>query len=486
MIRRTILRNAFAALILVCSSVGCARDDVRTAPLSTTHPAEIAVVKESRKIPWIRYFQIAGKNRESPERIFLLYFTTDSCGPCDMMKNWTFSDKRVARAIKDFVPVRIRGDVELQPTRRFGVNAFPTVIFFSAEDGELDRKTGFRDADSMLQWMNEIEESKTTIAALNERLEKNPADLEALIGQARNYLDAGRHGEALELAGKAEEIAPGDPEVLALMGHCHLRGGEIEKAETAVDAALEADEQNEWARRLKIAILLGRADANLTGDRAVEAMVTLKKVLRMDPENFDALVGTGRALIASGELADAREAFKQASEVRPSSPLPHEGLGNCYQKAGDVAMAELEFLKAIDVEPKYVQPYFRLIELYEKEGKRQEMMEIYSRVLPLQPAGAHNEIAWLMATSEHAHIRDPEAAIEHASMAVELEPAPWYIDTLAEAFHSAGRHDTAIAVIKEAIAKKPNDMKYYEDQLNKFQKAKAPAAEVLPEGKETP
>ena len=472
MIHRTIFGNAFAALILISLTTGCARDGVRAGAVSATAPTEVAAPEESELIPWKRYFQAAGPKSKSQNRTLILYFTSDPCGPCEMMNNWTFSDKRVARALKGFVPIRIRGDVELQPARQFGVNAFPTVVFISPKDGEIDRKTGFRNAESMLIWIEEVKKNRATIAAFRERLEQDPADLEALLGQAQNYLDAGRNREALELTRKAEEIAPGDASVLALIGQGHLRSGELEKAETSIDAALEADERNDLARRMKIAILLSRADAVLIEDNAAEAMIPLSEVLRMDPENFDALIGAGRALFKLDESAGAREMLNQASKVRPSSPLPHEGLGNYHQKAGDEAMAEREFLKAIEIEPRYKPPYFRLIELYEKQGKRSEMMEMYARVLPLDPAGAHNEIAWLMATSEHADIRDSEAAIEHASIAIELEPLTWYIDTLAEAYYAAGRYDTAIAIIREAIAKKTDDIKYYEEQLGKFRKAK--------------
>jgi predicted Zn-dependent protease len=76
-----------------------------------------------------------------------------------------------------------------------------------------------------------------------------------------------------------------------------------------------------------------------------------------------------------------------------------------------------------------------------------------------------------MATSEHSEIHDPEEALEHASAAVELEPHPWYIDTLAEAYYAGGEYGLAIAIIKEAIAKKPEDPQYYRSQLEKFQKA---------------
>ena len=476
MIHRAIFGNAFAALILVALTAGCARDGVRAGAVSATAPTEVAAPEESDPIPWVRYFQALDPKPKSQDRTLILYFTADPCGTCQMLNSWTFSDKRVARALKGFVPIRIRGDVELQPARQFGVNAFPTIIFISPEDGEIDRKTGFRNADSMLEWIEEIKKNTATMAALRKRLEQDPADLEALLGQAQNYLDAGRNSEALELARKAEEIAPGDASVLALVGQCHLRSGELEKAETAIDAALEADERNDLARRMKIAILLSRADAVLIEDNAAEAIIPLSEVLRMEPENFDALIGAARALLKLDDPAGALEMLKQASKVRPNSPLPHEGLGNYHQKAGDETMAEREFLKAIEIEPRYKPPYFRLIELYEKQGKRSEMMKMYSRVLPLDPAGAHNEIAWLMATSEHADIRDPEAAIEHASIAIELEPHMWYIDTLAESYYAAGRYDTAIAVIKEAIARKPDDLKYYEDQLKKFQEGAAKAA----------
>jgi tetratricopeptide (TPR) repeat protein len=80
-----------------------------------------------------------------------------------------------------------------------------------------------------------------------------------------------------------------------------------------------------------------------------------------------------------------------------------------------------------------------------------------------------------MATSEHADIRDPQAAIEHANTAIELEPHAWYIDTLAEAYYAAGRYDTAISVIREAMAKQPDDFTYYVEQLEKFQAAKTAA-----------
>jgi tetratricopeptide (TPR) repeat protein len=222
-------------------------------------------------------------------------------------------------------------------------------------------------------------------------------------------------------------------------------------------------------------ILLDKAGDTLVRGEAAEAMELLSAALEIDAENFEAHIWTGRALIKLDRGQDAQASFRRAGELHPDSPIPPEALGNYYQEVGDEEAAEKEFLRAIEIDPQYESPHFRLIELYEKQGRQADMMGMYEKVLPLSPAGAHNEIAWLMATSEHEDIRDPGAAIKHATLAVEMEPSPWYIDTLAEAYYAAGKYAIAVAVIKEAIAKDPGDMEYYEGQLKKFQDAKKAA-----------
>ena len=486
MIEKTVTWKAFSALIAICLLAGCAgaSGGVRAGAVSAAASAQAPAASEPGSIPWKRYFEALGPNAKTRSDTLMLYFTAEPCEPCDTMRKWTLADERVARAVRSFAPVRIRGDIEVQPMRKFGIRTFPTIIFFSRTDGEIDRKIGFRDADFMLEWIERVKENKGTIAALEEALKLDATDVDAMLGLARNYLDAGRIDKALDLTRKAEEIAPESASALALKGLRLLSERKIDEAEAAIDAALEADPANKQARRLKIEILLGRADAALLKGDAAGAMERLSTVLRIDADNFDALIGAGRALSRMGDYPGALEKLERAAEVKPESPLPHESLGRSHEAAGDEAAAEAAYLRAVEIEPRYEPPYFRLIEMYERQDRRADMMEIYEKALPLSPSGAHNEIAWLMATSEHADIRDPEAAIEHANIAIELEPHAWYIDTLAEAYYAVGRYDTAIAVIREAIAKRPDDLEYYVEQLEKFQASKAAAA--APPAKEPP
>jgi tetratricopeptide (TPR) repeat protein len=402
----------------------------------------------------------------------MLFFAGDSCEPCDMMEKWTFTDNRVSKALEGFIPVKINGQLEVEMVQRFNVKTFPMIIFVILEEGEIDRKAGYRNADFFLQWIGEVKANRTTFKALDKKLRHDPDNLELLLKQAHNFIDADEMERARELAEKAASVAPGDADVFALLGLCHLRHGKTHEAEAAVAAALQADPQNEEARRLRISILLKKADAALADGNITSVRSLLFSVLEHDIDNFDARMRLGRAYKAADETDMAFAEFRQAALLRPNSPTPHAALAELHQENGDEAAAKKEYLKAIEIEPRYELPYFRLMELYEKHGDRNGLMGIFEKVLPIEPAGAHNEIAWLMATSKHPEIFDPEAAVRHVNRAIELEPHSWYIDTLAESYFAQGEYDLAIAIIKEAIAKEPTNMTYYQEQLEKFQDAK--------------
>lgn len=480
----TLRAHACVPLLILLVAAGCARGGtslVAERSALTEHPAAVG---GSPGIQWVEYYEALSVSSRLSARGLMLYFTGDSCEPCDLMEKWTFTEDSVVKALKGFIPVKIREEVEVQLVKRFNVKTFPMIIFVELEEGELDRKAGFRDADFLLQWIEEVKANRTTLRALDERLKDSPDDLGLLLKQAHNFIDAGEIERAEELLEKAAAVAPEDASALAASGLCHFRRGNLGEAETAVAAALLADAQNEEARRLKAAILLKRADSMVAEGSTASAIALFSDVLEFDPDNFDAYMGLGRVHMGAREIDMAFSEFRQAAALRPNSPSPHAALADLYQQIGDEAAAEKEYLQAIEIEPRFELPYFRLMELHEKHGDRPELMGMFEKVLPIEPAGAHNEIAWLMATSKHAVIFDPEAAVRHVNISIELEPHSWYIDTLAEAYYAQGEYDLAIAIIKEAIAKESEDPEYYQEQLEKFESARKQTAAGEPGEKE--
>ena len=462
-------------LLLLLLTAGCTRSRPRADGAPLEPEKQVGAEAGFPRVQWLNYHNALSESSREPNRTMILYFTRKSCPACRRMDKWTFTDERVLKAIKEFIPIKIRGDVDIQIIRRFAIQTFPAIVFAEAGGGEIDRKAGYRSADSMMRWIEEVKAGETTLRALTAQIKEEPANLQALLRQARNYLDAGEVEQALELTRKASDIAAENADVLAMFARCHMAVNKLDEADAAVTAALKVDAGHDETRKLKTAILLKRADEALAGGDSAKAADIFAAILSKAPENFDACMGLGRMHAASGEYDRAMTTFRQALHIRPDSPVPRAAIGNVHMQTEEYAKAEQDFLEAIETEPRYEPPYFYLMELYEKTGRRDALLRTYEKALPLEPAGAHNEIAWLMAVSKHSEIFDPVSAAKHASIAVELEPHSWYIDTLAEAYYAGGKYNLAIALIKEAIAKKPNDLQYYKDQLEKFRKAREQA-----------
>jgi thioredoxin-related protein len=95
-----------------------------------------------------------------------LDFTAEWCAPCHQLDAEVFADPELAAEINErFVAIRVtdryREDGRNTPVvaelqRRYGVNAFPTVVFTNASGGELARLEGFGGRRQFQQVMEQV------------------------------------------------------------------------------------------------------------------------------------------------------------------------------------------------------------------------------------------------------------------------------------------------------------------------------------------
>jgi tetratricopeptide (TPR) repeat protein len=98
--------------------------------------------------------------------------------------------------------------------------------------------------------------------------------------------------------------------------------------------------------------------------------------------------------------------------------------------------------------------YVGYAQLLVSTGRHQEAEQAYARLLELngKSATAHNNLAWLLATSADANVRDGSRAVEVARKAVELAPQAGHIwNTLGAAQYRAGEWTAAITALEKSM-----------------------------------
>lgn len=97
----------------------------------------------------------------------------------------------------------------------------------------------------------------------------------------------------------------------------------------------------------------------------------------------------------------------------------------------------------------------------------------YERAVDLAPDDPEtlNNLAWLYATCEDESFRNPVRAVALAERAAVRKPVAHILDTLAESYYVNGELDAAVAVGRKALAAARQDRAYFEEQLEKFERA---------------
>jgi Zn-dependent protease with chaperone function len=129
--------------------------------------------------------------------------------------------------------------------------------------------------------------------------------------------------------------------------------------------------------------------------------------------------------------------------------------------------------RRLEQEPNNPHLHLTLGSLYYEKKEYDEAIRSYTRTVELAPNNpdALNNLAWLYATCEDIEKRDYSKALTYAIQAASLKQAPYILDTLAESYYVNGLYKLAIEAEKRALAMDPDNRKYYEEQLKKFERS---------------
>jgi tetratricopeptide (TPR) repeat protein len=257
---------------------------------------------------------------------------------------------------------------------------------------------------------------------------------------------------------KVLELSPDDEAahrnlgtVLLITGHREESATHFQKAsEIKLRAATEADPAS--ARGFNdLGVLLVE-----TG-RVEEGVAQFEKAAALKPDFAATHANLGGALVKLGRLDEALVQLRQALELDAGYAPAHYNLGVVLSRRGDAEGAVREWQSALELDPKYAEAHVSLGDALYAQGRTAEALAHWRDGLQLQPNDPPTlrRVAWVLATSSDAAIRDGAEALAFAVRALELSGGKdaQVLDTLAAAYAEKGQFANAALTARRAQAR---------------------------------
>jgi len=202
-------------------------------------------------------------------------------------------------------------------------------------------------------------------------------------------------------------------------------------------------------------------DALVSEDQFAAAIRQYREAIRLQPRYADAHYNLGIALGMSGELDEAIRQYEEAIRLKPDYIAAKHNLGIALAMLGSTLADRSSFDVAIENYRETIQnsndpeTYFYLGVALGQLGRTREAIVQYREALQLNPdhVGALNNLAWALATSPDAALRNGAEAVRLAEHACQLtqDQEPVLTGTLAAAYAEAGRFPEAMATAQKAM-----------------------------------
>lgn len=176
--------------------------------------------------------------------------------------------------------------------------------------------------------------------------------------------------------------------------------------------------------------------------------------LAVTPDNSSAEFTLGLGFEHAGDTNRAIVCFRTARMIEPRDFQNRRALAGLLTQQGHFAAAAAEYASLLAEEPDVYLDHLGLADLLAAQGRTDEAVAELNETLRLNPdcTEALNNLAWTLATSPRAELRDGPRAVTLARHACELTRfrQTVFIGTLAAAYAEAGNFDDAVATAQRA------------------------------------
>jgi Flp pilus assembly protein TadD len=294
------------------------------------------------------------------------------------------------------------------------------------------------------------------VAHFREAVRIRPGYAVAYSNLGNALADIGMREEAIETHRHAVRLVPGDALHRINLGSALAAAGRIDEAATEMAAAVRLQPDSVLGHT-RLARLLSMQGKN----RDAEEHLTL--ALRLDPANVDALLELGNLLASAGRADEARSVFQQVAAAHPSNAVAHTNLGILLVDRGDLAQGIASLSRAVELAPSMGIARENLARALVTDaekllgaGQHRLAVDRLHQALSVHPDSprALASLAFVLATSDDAAVRDPRSALDLAMRARGKAGSvdARVLDSLAASLAASGRYVEAVREIDLAIA----------------------------------
>jgi Tfp pilus assembly protein PilF len=185
-----------------------------------------------------------------------------------------------------------------------------------------------------------------------------------------------------------------------------------------------------------------------------DAIFQYQQALQINPDYVEAHNNLANIFFQTGRVDDAITQYEKALQINPALAATHNNLGAALLQKGRVDEAIARFREALQIKPGFVEAQINLGGALLQNGNVAEVIALYQKALKLAPANRtiQNNLAWLLATSPQASLRNGDEAVQLARQATEQTGGknPVFLRTLAAALAETGRFGDAVRNAQQA------------------------------------
>ena len=299
----------------------------------------------------------------------------------------------------------------------------------------------------------------------------------------RFLLRTGRTRPAEIVLSETARRHPQNRRVLDLLGFTRVRLGNWHGAEDAARQLARLDPER--AQQLQAAILIGQeqfedgalmladlptnegrreasivaaVQAYIRAGKTAEAVAFLDGLIASDPADIRALGIRGNLHLASGELDQAEELYREILRIEPENGNAFSALSRLTRKRGDADGATALLDQGIAAAPDNIGLLARRAVQHEKDGEFDKAIALYEQVYARAPGlpMIANNLASLLA--DHG-ADDPAVSARAHAIASRLKQSevPQFRDTYGWTRYLHGEHDEALAYIEPLTEALPDN-----------------------------